>query len=173
MKRKIVLAVTICICFLLQSTVFQSLSFAGIAPNLLIIVISSFGFMRGSKEGMFVGFFCGVLVDIFFGFYLGIYALLYMYVGYLNGFFTKHFYPDDIKLPMFMIGASDFVCNIVIYLFMFIFRQRFHFGYYLKSIIIPELIYTMVISIILYFILLMINQKLGASEKRSAKKFEF
>ena len=85
MRRKIVLFIIITICFLLQCTVFQSLSFAGIAPNLLIIVVSAFGLMRGKKEGLLVGFFCGLLVDIFFGFYLGVYALLYLYVGSIYG----------------------------------------------------------------------------------------
>ena len=67
MKRKITVAVIIIICFLLQSTLFQALSFAAISPNLLIVVVSSFGFMRGKKEGMFIGFFCGLIVDMFFG----------------------------------------------------------------------------------------------------------
>ena len=70
MRRKIVLFIIIAICFLLQTTVFRALTFANIGPNLLIIVVSSFGLMRGKKEGLWVGFFCGLLIDIFFGFYL-------------------------------------------------------------------------------------------------------
>ena len=153
MRRKIVLFFIITICFLLQTTVFQAITFANIAPNLLIIVVSAFGLMRGKKEGLIIGFFCGLLIDIFFGFYLGVYALLYMYIGY-------------------MIGASDLVYNLVIYCFMFLMRRRFHFGYYLTSVILPEFVYTMVITIFLYFILLKINQRLEAYEKRRATKFE-
>ena len=172
MRRKIVLFIIIAVCFILQSTVFQSLALANVAPNLLIIVVSAFGFMRGRKEGLWIGFFCGLLVDIFFGFYLGGYALLYMYIGYLNGFFQKRFYPDDIKLPMILIGSSDILCNLVTYIMMFLLRSRFHFWYYLTSVIIPEFVYTMVITIFLYFILLKINQSLEEHEKRRAIKFE-
>lgn len=173
MRRKIVLFIIIAICFLLQTTVFRALTFANIGPNLLIIVVSSFGLMRGKKEGLWVGFFCGLLIDIFFGFYLGGYALLYMYIGYINGMFKKYFYPDDIKLPMVMIGASDIACNLVIYFVMFLMRSKFKFWYYLSSIIIPEFVYTMVITIFLYFILLKINQSLEAYEKkRRSTKFE-
>ena len=172
MRRKIVLFIIIAVCFILQSTVFQSLALANVTPNLLIIVVSSFGFMRGRKEGLWIGFFCGLLVDIFFGFYLGGYALLYMYIGYLNGFFQKRFYPDDIKLPMILIGSSDILCNLVTYIMMFLLRSRFHFWYYLTSVIIPEFVYTMVITIFLYFILLKINQSLEEHEKRRAIKFE-
>jgi rod shape-determining protein MreD len=172
MRRKIVLFLIIIICFLLQSTIFQTFAFAGVSPNLLVIVVSSFGFMRGRKEGMLVGFFCGLLVDIFFGFYLGVYALIYMYIGYFNGIFQKRFYPDDIKLPMLLIGASDLSFNLCIYVFLFLLRSRFHFLYYLKTIILPEFIYTMVITIFLYLLLLKINQGLESVEKRRAKKFD-
>lgn len=57
MRRKIIEALLIIVCFILQCTVFQTLSLAGIVPNLLLIVTSSLGFMRGEKEGMAVGFF--------------------------------------------------------------------------------------------------------------------
>ena len=172
MRRKITLILIIVVCYLLQSTVFQAIDFAGITPNLMIIIVSSVGFMWGRKEGMFVGIICGLLIDIFCGFYLGVYALLYMYIGYINGFFQKRFYPDDIKLPMILISASDILCNLVIYLIMFLLRGRFNFLYYLKAVIIPEFIYTMVVSIFLYYVLLKICQSVEVHEKRRAKKFD-
>ena len=172
MLRKVVLFVIIAICFVLQTTTFQALSFANIAPNLMIIIVSSFGFMRGKKEGMLIGIFCGLLIDIFCGSYIGGYALLYMYIGYINGLFRKRFYPDDIKLPLLLIAGSDVSLNLLIYFFTFIFRHRYDFLYYLRAVIIPELVYTMVITIFLYFILLKINQRLEEYEKRRAIKFD-
>lgn len=50
MRRKAIEALLIIICFILQCTVFQALSLAGIVPNLLLIVTSSLGFMRGEKR---------------------------------------------------------------------------------------------------------------------------
>ena len=161
MRRKITVFIIIGVCYLLQTTFFDTLSFASISPNLLIIVTSSFGFMRGRKEGLFIGFFCG----------LGFYSLLYMYIGYINGMFRKLFYPEDIKLPLVLIAGSDLSCNLLIYFIMFLFRNRYDFNYYFLQLMIPELVYTMVITIFLYFIILKINQKLEAIEKRSASKF--
>lgn len=171
MKRPLVTAVIIIISFLLESTVFQALSFASVSPNLLIIVTSAFGFMRGKREGMFVGFFSGLVYDIFFGEWVGLYALIYMLLGYINGFFKQIFYPEDIKLPLILIGISDFIYGNVICILMFIMRSEFHYSYYLMNIIIPELIYTVLITLILYQIILHINQKLESEEKRSASKF--
>ena len=171
MRRKITVFLIIAVCYLLQSTVFQALSFASISPNLMIVVVSAFGFMRGKKEGLWIGFFTGLLLDIFTGSILGFYALLNMYVGYFNGFFRKMFYPEDIKLPMLLIAVSDFSCSLIIYFLLFLFRGKFDILYYLLNIMIPELVYTMVVTIFLYFIILKINQKLETIEKRSAVKF--
>ena len=131
MRRKITVFLIIAVCYLLQSTVFQALSFASISPNLMIVVVSAFGFMRGKKEGLWIGFFTGLLLDVFTGSILGFYALLYMYVGYFNGFFRKMFYPEDIKLPMLLIAVSDFSCSLIIYFLLFLFRGKFDFLYYL------------------------------------------
>ena len=103
MKRTLVVTVLIIICYVLQCTLFQSLALASISPNLLIVVTSSFGFMRGKKEGLIIGFFCGFLIDIFYGDILGFYALMYMLIGYGNGFFHKIFFDEDVKLPMILI----------------------------------------------------------------------
>ena len=76
MRRKVTVFIIVTISYLLQVTLFEALSFASISPNLLIIVVSEFGFMRGKKEGLFVGFFCGLLLDLFGGSVRGFYALL-------------------------------------------------------------------------------------------------
>ena len=87
MKRKLITFAIILACFFLECTLFDHLSFALIKPNLMIIVTSSFGFMRGKKSGMFVGFICGLLSDLFWGDSLGLYMLIYTVIGYA----TEHF----------------------------------------------------------------------------------
>ena len=171
MKRKIFVGFMILACFVLQCTLFQTLSIADISPNLLIVVTSSFGFMRGKKEGLFIGFFSGLLIDIFYGEVLGFYALLYMYIGYTNGFFHKIFYDVDVKLPMILITASNVVYGVIIYLFLFLLRNRLDFIYYFRRVIIPETVYTVTVTIVLYRVILLINRRLEAEEKGSAGKF--
>lgn len=171
MKRFLITAVLIFICFLLQCTVFHTLAFGGIVPNLLIVLTASFGFMRGEKTGLLIGFFCGLLVDIFFGNTIGFYALVYMYIGYMNGKFSAIFYPQDIKLPIALILGSDCFYGLVCYVIMFLLRSRFEFGYYCVHIILPEIVYTIVVTIFLYPLILWINTGLERSELRSGKKF--
>lgn len=171
MRRFLVSIVLIILCFLLQSTVFKALNFGGISPNLTIVLTASFGFMRGEKTGLIFGFFCGLLSDIFFGSVLGLYAMIYMYIGYMNGKFNRVFFPEDIKLPLALIIGSDFSFGLLCYVILFLMRGRFHFTYYLIHIIMPEVVYTILVTLILYPIVLWVNQKLEDAEQRSARKF--
>lgn len=171
MLRKITVTLFILICFILQCSVFGSLAFAGIIPNLMIILTSAFGFMRGETEGLLIGFFCGLLADIFFGEFLGFYALLMMYIGYVNGKFSRIFYPEDIKLPLVLIILSDLSYGIICYVLTFMLRSRLQFVYYFTHIILPETLYTIVVTLLLYPAVLKVNQKLEAYEKRRAQKF--
>lgn len=171
MRRTFITAGLILICFLLQCTVFRALDFGGIVPNLLIVLTASFGFMRGEKSGMLIGFFAGLLIDIFFGSVIGFYAMIYMYIGYTNGKFCTIFYPEDIKLPIILIICSDFVYGFICYVILFLLRGRFDLRYYLAHIIAPEIVYTVVITLFLYPVILWINNRLEQREKRSEKKF--
>ncbi len=171
MRKILVSAILVVLCFILQSTVFKSLAFGGIVPNLMIVLTASFGFMRGEKTGLLFGFFCGFLTDIFFGEVLGLYAIIYMYIGYANGKFNRIFYPEDIKLPLGLILVSDLAYGFLCYGILFLMRGRFHIGYYFINIILPEMVYTILVTLILYPLILWIHKKLEDIEQRSARKF--
>ena len=171
MKRKVITFFIILISFLLQSPLLVKLKFGAVSPNLMLVVTSSFGFMRGRKSGIAVGAISGLLVDIFWGQLLGFHTLLYTVIGYLNGSFERLFYDEDVKLPIVLISASEFLYGICIYVFVYMLQGDFAFGTYLFSIIIPELVYTILVTLILYQVILHINRKLESEEQRSASKF--
>lgn len=171
MLRKIVVFFIVIIGYLLQCTLFQKISLGGIVPNILVIITSSFGFMRGKKEGLIIGFFAGFIIDVFYGDILGFYALIYMVIGYLNGFFRQLFYPEDIKLPMILISGSELLYCLSAYVFLFLLRSKFNFSFYFVHVILPEIVYTILVTLVFYKIILWVNEKLEIREKRSASKF--
>lgn len=163
--------ILIILCFLLQTTFFQGLDFGGIVPNLMIVLTASFGFMRGEKTGLLYGFFCGLLVDIFFANVLGLNAMIYMYIGYANGKFNRIFFPEEIKLPLALILVSDLVYGFSYYVILFLLRGKFNLGFYFLHIILPEMVYTILVTLLLYPLILWLNKKLEEAEQRSARKF--
>lgn len=167
--KRVVEALAIIICFLLQSTLFHYAAFAGIVPNLMIIITSIFGFMEGRTDGMVVGFISGLIIDIFYGNLIGLNALIFMYIGFGNGIANRGFYPDDIKFPLLFISVSDLVYLILTYLTGFILRARFNVGYYFLHLMLPELVYTVIVSLFIYLavrgILLRIEGRFGEDEQ--------
>ncbi len=138
------------LCFILQCTFFQAVSFSGVVPNLLIIITSVSGFAGGKKDGMLIGFLSGLLVDIFYGSVLGVNALIFLYIGFMNGFGNRVFYPEDVKFPMIFITLSDMACLMLQYIFGFLLKARLDLPFYFLRVMLPEMVYTIVVTIIVY-----------------------
>ena len=112
------------------------------------------------------GFFCGLAMELLFGETLGFQALIYMWLGYMAGYFYRIFYDDDIKTPLMLVCGADLIYGLYQYVFSFLLRGRIHFFYYLGRVIIPEMLYTLMMTILIYWILYRINHLLNKSDKR-------
>lgn len=166
MIRKITMAVLILVTAFAQCCLFQIFEIASVKPNLLLIVTVAFGLMRGRRSGLVTGFFCGLALEILFGETAGFQALIYMWLGYMAGYFYRIFYDDDIKTPLMLVCGADLIYGLYQYVFSFLLRGRIHFFYYLGRVIIPEMLYTLMMTILIYWILYRINHLLNKSDKR-------
>lgn len=165
MKRFIINLILIIICFLLQTTVLKYAALAGVIPNLLLILTVSVGYMRGRNEAMAVGMICGLLTDMMYGNIIGLYAVAFLLIGYLNGLVHKYYYHDDFTVPILLVGISDFLYNFFVYVTEFLLRNRLALSVYMKQIILPEVIYTLLVSVVLYKALHSLNGFLYRFEK--------
>lgn len=157
LKRFIVVTLEILICFLLQTTIFQWFPLAGVTPNLLLILTVSIGFMRGRTEGLLIGFICGLLIDMYYGDLIGICTLIYLSIGYLSGYANKIFVKEDLTIPLILIGIGEFIYFFMYYVLEFLLRGKLNIVYYFFHIGLPRIIYTVVISIFIYKLLIRIN----------------
>ncbi len=66
---------------------------------------------------------------------------------------------DDHKIPIFCVAISDIVYSLITYCLQFLFHGHFDFGYYFLNIILPEFIYTVILSIVLYPCFIFIENK--------------
>ena len=141
-KRILFYVISVLVCFLLQTSVFNFLKLAGVMPNILLILTVTIAFIRGRKAGIVIGFVCGLLIDIFSGNVLGQNAFVYLMFGYVNGWFHTYFYEDDILLPIGLLTANSLAYSFVIFFFFFAMRGRLQFFSYLFKVMIPEAVYT-------------------------------
>ena len=94
-----------------------------------------------------------------------------MYIGFIVGKLHEVFFTQNLAIPILLIIISDFVFGFVCYVLMFLFRTKFNIGYYMTNIIIPEIVYTALVAIFYYPLILSINNSIDEREQRSAKKF--
>ncbi|MBE6022840.1 MAG: rod shape-determining protein MreD [Cellulosilyticum sp.] len=170
MMRTIVLGILLVFVHILESTLFEYIRIGGIGPNFMIMIIVSFALLRGSKEGMLIGLVAGLLYDISFGLHIGPTMITYMLIGYTCGKFNKNFYRENFIIP--------FICTLISSLFYsmvnimaLVLRGTLNFGYFIKSVMIPELIYTITLSLIVYQIAYSINEKIEERERDSRNMF--
>lgn len=168
MKRKIVLLFLCLSAAFLETSFLDYLEIASIRPNLQVILTTSFALMCGVKSGMGVGFTAGLFLDIVSGGILGYNALILTWIGYLAGIAYRIFYDDDIKTPLILIAATDLLFCFYQYMTTFMFRGRIHFFFYLKRIIIPEMLYTAMLAVVIYQLNFWINKKLPLEGRRRA-----
>lgn len=169
-RRVIIIALTIFACFLLQTSVFSRMEIAGVVPNVLIIITSGFGFLKGRRLGGVVGFSCGILLDLFNSSLFGLYGLLFLLIGYLNGLFRKLFFGDDMKLPLLFVGISDLLYGLFVYISMFLRRSRMDIGFYFMNIMMPEMVYTICVTIPLYFCLEYMIRKMDETDSKRGNR---
>ena len=65
---------------------------------------------------------------------------------------------------MLLVGVSDLAYGLVVYGIQFLLRGRLDVFVYLYRIIIPEMVYTVLITVIFYRILFWLNRKLTETE---------
>ncbi len=168
--RWTIISIVLLLTHILQSTIFQYIRIADISPNILVMIVVSFALLRGSKEGAMIGALGGLLYDITFSMTFWSATISYAVLGYLCGKLNPFCYRENFILP--------FSCTIFGSLFIsfvnmlgFILRGKLAVGFYLRTIIIPELIYTMMLTLIVYQISYNINYFLEAREKKTRNIF--
>ena len=155
---------------ILDSTLFSMIRIRGISPNFNIMIIVSFALLRGSKEGSIIGFFAGFIIDMFFSTSRGYLAIIGALIGYFCGKFNKDFYRENIVLPFVLTLISTIIYGFV-QSFPFLLRGKINYFYFIRNIIVPETIYTVVLSIVIYQLIYIVNQKIEKNEKINRKIF--
>ena len=85
-------------------------------------------------------------------------------MGYLVGMCNEIYYRDELSVPIILIAISDFMFNFAYYVFNFLLRGRLDVLYYIRRTILPEVVYTVLVSVVLYQLLHSLNYYLEQKE---------
>lgn len=114
--RLILILLLIGASLLVQVSALNSFQIFGVKPDLVMLVVVFNAFLRGHREGAFVGFVAGIFQDILTGSYIGLNALSYMTVGYLVGMTEAKLYKDSSVIIMVLTWFASIAGQLVYYL---------------------------------------------------------
>ncbi len=170
-KRVLFTGICILIALLLQTVVSPQIPFLTMMPNFLLIVVTTFAILRGRREGMIVGLICGLLADFTSGGLIGFYAIVYLWIGYVNGLFSRFLAPDMVLIPVVACFINEIIYGGYVYVFRYLLRNRLDILTYGKTIWMPEVIETIICAMICYGIMMVINGKLEEQQRRGERRF--
>ena len=153
MKKTIInisLIATIIMLYFLQSNFFSWFNISGIMPNLFVILVLFVGLFANRTMGTAYGVGAGLILDFLLGEKVGIYAVSLGMIGFLAGIFDKNFSKDSRMTIMFMVAGATFIIEISAYLLNYIFLSiNVEILNFIKILLI-EVIYNILLTIILY-----------------------
>ena len=155
---------------ILQSTVLRGIAIGGVMPDLLLILTVCAAIVHGGRRGSLVGFIVGLMEDLLFFKVLGFYALIYMLIGYVSGYLTRNLSRSMILLPIGFCLVASLFAGLFQFVFLRFMSGDIRLGYYLRNLILPETIYTVLLGVVLYPLLILLNELTERLDETAAEK---
>ncbi len=160
MKKQTILLISFLVflfIYFLQSNFFSWFTIAGVRPNLFVILVLFLSLFAGKNIGVQTGIFFGICLDFFISKKIGISGIMLGIIGLLGGYFEKNFSKDSRITIMIMIIGSTIIFEVGSYFLNYaILKTNLEIQAFIKILVI-EIIYNTLITIILYPLL----QKIG------------
>lgn len=168
MRRTVSNLAFLIVIFAFQNCVFPFIPFLSASPNLVLILTFSYALIYGSRAGLFYGLMVGLLLDLFHTGAFGFFSLLFMWIGFLNGYLSQYYYESYITLPLFLCTVNELLYHFYIYLFRFFIRGKMQIFFYFRTIVLPEIIISLLFTLLIYRFFLWYNRKLELLDQKHA-----
>ena len=146
----LVLILSFVIIYFLQTNLFTSFKIAAVMPNLFIILVLYIGLFTGRNMGLTYGILFGIILDLIIGKRIGTTAIGLGLIGIISWWFDSNFSKDSRLAIMLMVGLCTTCYEILEYLLNYIFFSiNIELVFFIK-ILIVEVIYNILLTIILY-----------------------
>ena len=155
----VLLMVSFFVIYFLQANFFTWFTIMGVQPNLFIIYLLFIGLFAGKKIGVILGILFGFYIDLIIGRQIGISGIMFGLIGLIGEYLDKNFSKESRLTIMLMITGSTAIYEIGCYAFNVItLNMNIEILSFVKILVI-EIIYNLLITIIIYPLI----QRLGHS----------
>jgi rod shape-determining protein MreD len=139
------LAVTV-----LQTTIGPAIGISGAGPDMVLVMVLSWGLVRGSEEGMLWGLMGGLCLDLVSGSALGMHTLILVVVGYLAGLAPSSPLRSSLLLPLAAMCAATLAYDATIAVVLRVTGWQLALGSALARVAVPSMLANCLLMLIVY-----------------------
>ena len=103
--------------YVLQSSLLPLIAFYGVSADLMLLMVVSFSFLRGYKQGALFGFMAGLLQDLATGTFFGVNIFAKMIIGCGCGYFSRRLFKEQMMLPLMAVVAATGLQYLILLIF--------------------------------------------------------
>lgn len=153
--RVLILSIGAVLVVALQATWLADLNFPGdIVPDLILIMVISYGLLRGPDEGLFFGLAAGLFLDLVAGGLIGVQTMSKSIAGFSAGLLEKTIFKDNLLVPVIAVFIGTLVLESLNVLMYLSFHVNYNYWLVLVSAIIPLSIYNALFAPVIYHLFL-------------------
>jgi len=149
---------------ILQSTLVSHFRIWGVFADLPLLVVVSWGVLRGPREGLIWGFVAGLMLDIFSGAPFGAATFGLMAVGLLSGLGKSAVFQSRIVLPMLAVLLATVIYDIIFLIVVWISGYPVAWLDSLFRLVLPSAVLNTVLTPVIIVIMAWLNARFGREE---------
>lgn len=145
---KVVLWIVIVVgSLVLQATIIPLVSYQGVWPDLLLILVVSSSLLLGKEQGVCIGFFSGLLQDLAGGNIFGVNTLSKLMIGYLFGLAERQVFKEHFLLPVLAMCIATVLNNAVTFIILLLLGYKIELVPAIVNNLLPLMIYHVIVAI--------------------------
>lgn len=136
--------------YLIQSVVAMYLAVGNISPDIVLIVVISYGLLFGWEVGLVAGIVSGLLIDLTFSRYIGLHVLSLGLIGLSAGLVEENVFKDNLLLAPIAGFVGSLASHAILMLVLGLYGWKFDLVESVRTTIVPSALYDMVIAMVVY-----------------------
>lgn len=146
------------VAYVLQSAFFNVISYNGITVD-LVLLVTIFLSILYDKYAILYGFCAGLFLDLASGSFLGIHTFTFLILCILINRLTQFIYKENVFLPLVASLLATILNDVMIAVLVFLLGYDYNIWQVFNNIVVT-LIYNLIFTYPVYFIVIYLNKKL-------------
>lgn len=143
-----------------QTAIAPHLAVLGVRPNLPLVVVTAWGLLHGSGEGIWWGLGAGLALDLFSGVPLGMFSGGLALAGFVAGVVERQVFRTHFLMPVLTVAANTLLANLAVMGAMRLLNWPVPFDALMTTAVLPEMAYNIVGILVIFPVLAWVSHRI-------------